>query len=261
MMNGHGHGESSGMRTTLHGNPEDLRSYEAAVNARNAGLKLNLVPRRKGTRPSSSASPPVDAPSGGVGDSRLADHGGISRPSSSSSASSLAHAFGVPASHHHAHPNIVKPPPMQGASISLPVPHVGSSLSNSHSVSFGTNNTITFAPGSRESSVASDGTGGTGGSSSDGEVFRPSFKRLPSQTLGPSSSKRALVERGGAEGEDGNLIGVGVENGSGGGAVGAVGVLDGMGIGSGSLRGSTGSRPIAALPERARRASESGGAA
>jgi hypothetical protein len=38
--------------------------------------------------------------------------------------------------------------------------------------------------------VASDGTG-----SSEGEVFRPSFKRLPSQTLGPANAKRAQLER------------------------------------------------------------------
>ncbi|KAF9223233.1 hypothetical protein BS17DRAFT_128950 [Gyrodon lividus] len=272
MVNGHGghaEGEASGMRTTLHGNPDDLRSYEAAVNARSAALQLNLVPRRKGTRPSSSASPLVDFVAGSSsgsaaggshgGVSQVGQQGGSSRPSTS--ASSLAHAFGVP-THHHSHPpvpNIVKPPPMQGASISLPIPSMSSSLSNSYSVSFGSSNTTTFKPGSRESSVASDGTGGTGGSNSDGEVFRPSFKRLPSQTLGPASSKRALVERGVGEG-----VGIKVENGVGGGVGSGSGsnmggVSDGMGMGMGMGSGggmNAGSRPIAALPGRARRASE-----
>ncbi|KAF8840937.1 hypothetical protein BDN67DRAFT_967868 [Paxillus ammoniavirescens] len=269
VVNGHGgHGEASGMRTTLHGNPDDLRSYEAAVNARSAALKLNLVPRRKVTRPSSSASPPVHfdgGPSSGsaVGGSQMDQQGGISRPSSSSSVSSLAHAFGVP-THHHPHPpvpNIVKPPPMQGASISLPIPSVSSgsssSLSNSHTVTFGPSSSITFGPGSRESSVGSDGTGG---SNSDGEMVRPSFKRLPSQTLGPTSSKRVLVSREVGKGVGGDMVGVKVENGVGQ-AVGSgssshtgPGASDGRGMGNGAVN--TGSRTIAALPERARRASE-----
>ncbi|KAF9231345.1 hypothetical protein BU15DRAFT_24558, partial [Melanogaster broomeanus] len=87
--NGHAHGDASGMRMTLHGNPEDLRSYEAAVNARNAALHLNLVPRRRGTQP--SVSPAAGSSSSG---SAGVEQNGISRPSSSGSVSSLAHAFG-----------------------------------------------------------------------------------------------------------------------------------------------------------------------
>ncbi|KAH7929236.1 hypothetical protein BV22DRAFT_1003039 [Leucogyrophana mollusca] len=200
---------TSGMRTTLHGNPEDLRSYEAAVNARHAALNLNLVPRKKG-RPTSSESPPAPASSGdtkrsGITSSTHFDLN-ASRPSSSSSTSSLAHAFG---SH-------LKPPPMNGMSISLPLAHSAG----------GTD----FPPGSRESSVASDGTG-----SSDGEFIRPSFKRLPSQTLGPANAKRTQLERD--EGQENTEAMISGDRAT-------------LGVGQ---------RPLAGLPDRTRRASESGG--
>lgn len=288
--NGHGHN---------HGNPEDLRSYEAAVNARSASLKLNLVPRRKRTKPSLRAASPtpkegervVSTSPGstllgagtGAGQSQSQ---GISRPSSSSSSSSLAQAFTVhhPPStnanqnHTHApssyvHP-VVKPPPMQGASISLPTPpsmsmtgiyascHDPHPHSHVHSVSYGSMPSLPFEPspsaGSRASSVGSDGTG-TGGSGSDGGVFRPSFKRYASQTLGPASSKRVLVER-----ERGGGGGVKEVRGGGGGGGGREGRRtegdginchgEGAGVASaGTGAGSPGSRPIAALPERAKR--------
>ncbi|KAH7910518.1 hypothetical protein BJ138DRAFT_1008683 [Hygrophoropsis aurantiaca] len=202
---------TSGMRTTLHGNPEDLRSYEAAVNARHAALNLNLVPRKKASRPStSSASPPVQhsnsaggAVRGTVPNSAHVEFN-VSRPSSSSSASSLAHAFG----------SQMKPPPMNGVSISLPVP-ANMGLSGAE-----------FPPGSRESSVASDGTG-----SSDGDFIRPSFKRLPSQTLGPANAKRTQLERGDE-----------VKSES----------IDSIINGDRAM----GQRPIAGLPERVRQASD-----
>ncbi|KAH0833439.1 hypothetical protein J3R83DRAFT_12553 [Lanmaoa asiatica] len=303
-----GHGEAGAARATVHGNPEDLRSYEAAVNARNArnaSLKLNLVPRRRGTRPSLTGSPPMEdmgivgASSSPVTDGGRADHQGISRPSSSSSTSSLAQAFTVPTSHpphphhhylSHAHApvsGVVKPPPMQGASISLPIPpsmsmsglHSSShshshghshshshghshSHSHSHSVTFGSSTSLPFEPGSRASSVTSDGTGtGTGGSGSgsDGEVFRPSFKRHPSQTLVPTSSKRALVERGGG-GPKGVKVGKrgmkGKYRDEGGDEMEEREGMEGFeraGVSGDVSMGSSGSRPIAGLPERAKR--------
>ena len=270
MMNG-GHGELGGggstLRATLHGNPEDLRSYEAAVNARSAALKLNLVPRRKGTRPTMNGSSPrvPGASSPGVGQTDQ----DISRPSSSSSTSSLAQAFTLPhtphpqhhAHHHahlsHAHVPVVKSPPMQGASISLPSMSLSGLHSNhhghghlhshhAHSVALGSSTSLPFEPGSRSSSVTSDGTG-TGESGSDGEAFRPSFKRYPSQTLVPASSKRALVERGG-----GKSTGVKVNKGGlkeeARDEVRKEADFDRVGV-----RAGVGSRPIAALPERAKR--------
>ncbi|KAF8556509.1 hypothetical protein OG21DRAFT_1506440 [Imleria badia] len=281
MVNGGGHGEvdagGNAVRTTMHGNPEDLRSYQAAVNARSASLKLNLVPRRKGTRPCLNGS----LPRGVSAAASQADHQGISRPSSSSSTSSLAQVFTLPPhpQHHghshpsHAHapaPGVVKPPPMQGASISLPSMSLsglhsnsylhsqgpGHSHSHPHSVILGSSTSLPFEPGSRASSVTSDGTG-TGGSGSDGEAFRPSFKRYPSQTLVPATSKRALVERrGGApkgvrvskgtlKGEHREEGGEEMEDGE------PMDVFECVGVSAGM--GSPGSRPIAALPERAKR--------
>lgn len=292
MVNGHGEvGPGGGaVRTTLHGNPEDLRSYEAAVNARNAPLKLNLVPRRRGTRPNLDGSPmegtgDVVASSSAAADAGAdqVDHQRNSRPSSSSSSSSLAQAFTVHtaqqqqqqqhARQHHNHPShayapvsgMVKPPPMQGASISLPVPPSmsmsrlhSSPHSHSHSIAFCSSTSFTFEPGSRASSVTSDGTG-TGGSGSDGEVLRPSFKRYPSQTLEPASSKRAMVERGGGgskgvkvdkeslKGKYNDEDGDDMEDGEGLEGFERVGVSTGVGVGS------PGSRPMAGLPERAKR--------
>ncbi|KAG1764309.1 hypothetical protein EDD22DRAFT_776098 [Suillus occidentalis] len=200
--NANANANGEGARMTLHGgNPEDLRSYEAAVNARNASLNLNL-PKRRGTR----ASPPASIiPSGARARRTLADsthpHSQtgnfdltLSRPSSSSSTSSLSQAF---ASVSPCMKGLSAAPAMNGVSISLPVPRVSSM--GSSSTQSGSRD------GSRESSVASDCTG-----SSEGEMFRPAFKRLPSQTLGPANAKRAQVEKNGGEKGFGNGNGIGM---------------------------------------------------
>lgn len=169
---GMANGNGEGPRMTLHGNPEDLRSYEAAVNARNASLNLNLPKRRDTTHSQSNTNFDLN----------------VSRPSSSSSASSLSQAFMSP------HLSSMKgaAPPMNGMSISLPVPRVSSM--GSSSTQSGSRD------GSRESSVASDCTG-----SSENEMFRPAFKRLPSQTLGPANAKRTQFEKNGVT-EKGSII-------------------------------------------------------
>ncbi|EGN99427.1 hypothetical protein SERLA73DRAFT_182398 [Serpula lacrymans var. lacrymans S7.3] len=253
MGNGHagGPGEgTSGLRTTLHGNAEDLRSYEAAVNARNSAMKLNLVPKRRGTRPSMSASPPVPPSSAGSyinGPGMNAnvvpgfDFNNMSRPSSSSSTtSSLANAFGSSAMR-HPHPHHPHAGPQMGAQVSAPPMHASSSLPPPAVLH-------THMDGSRESSVVSE----EGAASSDGDMMRPSFKRLPSQTLGPANSKRALLARGveggdgmGMEGmKHGDTLGVPTTNGN----------INGVGMG-GEI-GPVGTRPMVGLPERHRRASE-----
>ncbi|KAI9566941.1 hypothetical protein HD554DRAFT_2114045 [Boletus coccyginus] len=273
MLFGAGHEGGGPVRTTVHGNPEDLRSYEAAVNARSASLKLNLVPRRKGTRPNLNGSPPMQrtgATGGSPSSSVVADqvdHQGISRPSSSSSTSSLVQAFTHPQNYAHSHPphahapsGVVKPPPMQGMSISLPIPPsmsmsglhssshshgYGHSRSHPPSLTFGSSTSLTFEPGSRASSVTSDGTGsGESGSGSDGEVLRPSFKRYPSQTLMPASSKRALVQRGGGESKGVKVDKVGLKRDN---RDEEMDVFERVGVSAPGLR------PIAALPERAKR--------
>lgn len=233
LMNGYAGGHVEGSRGSMQGNSDDLRSYEAAVNARSASLNLNLVPRRRGTRGGVSRSPVQASGSASAENLSATDMTALSRPSSSSSVSSLAHAFG---SHQQ---SFAKPPPLSNPSISLPIPSV-----HGHGLGGGSFGNLPRELPSRESSVASDGTG-----SSEGEVFRPSFKRLASQTLGPANSKRALVERGAGGGSE--TVAVAVADGGGLGAGGNTS-REFLGTGNGSMR------PIAALPERARRTSEAG---
>ena len=158
---------NSPLRMTLHGNSDDLRSYEAAVLARKAPM-LNFPNKSRGS--TSSASPP-NPPSRGItvgGACANGDNYALSRPSSSSSgSSSLAFALdqsGSPASFPRVKASMVPPP---GASFS-----------------------------SRESSVSEE-------LSSD----RPSFKRLPSQTLEPANNKRALLSTDVEDEDDEGLVG------------------------------------------------------
>ena len=146
---------TSSIRTTLHGNTDDLRSYEAAVLARKTPT-LHLAPRKgRGSISASSASPPnapsrpaATFPAPAINKNNYA----LSRPSSSSSTSSLANALERPS-----------------------FPNSGINLTSGPGASFA-------RPLSRESSASEDAL-------SD----RPSFKRLPSQTLGPARAKRALL--------------------------------------------------------------------
>ncbi|KIM73309.1 hypothetical protein PILCRDRAFT_15339 [Piloderma croceum F 1598] len=144
---------TSSIRTTLHGNTDDLRSYEAAVLARKTPT-LHLVPRKgRGSMNAASASPP-NAPSrtnvNSLAPATNQNHF-TGRPSSSSSTSSLANALDRPS-------------------------HLTSRVDQASGSS------ASFArPPSRESLSES--------ATSD----RPSFKRLSSQTLGPAKAKRALL--------------------------------------------------------------------
>ncbi|PIL28382.1 hypothetical protein GSI_09533 [Ganoderma sinense ZZ0214-1] len=195
-------GYNSTVRTTVH-EADDLKSYEQAVLARKAPMNLNLVPKRKG----SLAAPPgmgvrgANAGMGvGMGKSKSmspvvphAGFGGAFRrrlaslgPASSSSAgtngssgsgmsqsqsqsqsqgqgqaqgqsqasSSLAHAFGGEAGGADGHALLQPPPPPP---------------------------TMTT-----EDYATTTGAGAGAG-------YRPSFKRIASQTLGPASAKRALL--------------------------------------------------------------------
>ncbi|KAI0951472.1 hypothetical protein AcW1_008507 [Taiwanofungus camphoratus] len=185
---GAGTGTFSSMRTTLH-DTEDLKSYEQAVLARKAPMTLNLVPKRKATLPSGSTNPHAagsqqqqthahDA-GGSKNGSPVATHlppppamGNritdlLNRPSSTASTSSLAYVFGsenAGKAHagHQQHPSR------------------GSSSCGQQSM----------RPGSAASSTA---VGSDCGTDSDASSYRPSFKRLASQTLGPEHSKRALL--------------------------------------------------------------------
>lgn len=176
----------SSVRTTLHGDAEDLKSYEQAVLARKAPTTLNLIPKRRGTMPPGSSAPNKTSIVGGpVGSLSQATNppvppfpslesfnrtGGANaseRPGSSSS--SLADAFGGS----HAYQQ------QQNAY------HSHSSES---------------PPGQRESSAGAESDSGL--SSSPSQSYRPSFKRLASQTLGPANTKRALLGPAGWDDRD-----------------------------------------------------------
>jgi hypothetical protein len=193
----------SNMRTTLHGDAEDLKSYEQAVLARKAPVTLNLVPRRRGTMPAGSSAPskttnmsPPQLPasttattSGVVSLSQATNpnvvpsivsqgHSGSNskigdlnheRPGSSSS--SLVDAFGSPSSQHQ---QAAQQSPRDGIDHRF----IGQDQYRMHSQS---------SESPRESSV------GTESDSATSPSYRPSFKRLASQTLGPANAKRALL--------------------------------------------------------------------
>jgi len=203
---GHGQGQQPQTHQVRHGHgsAEDLRSYEAAVLARKAPTNLSLKPRKRRTTEGSSsdksgsasvgASPIVPSmlPSvfrGGGGplmkmeEEEENGRGGGVQPrgwgrmdvdtSSSTMLSSLANVFG----------------------------HTQVGPGWRHS------------PVSRESSVSvSDGSSGgcgagEGGASmgSPGDMFRPTFKRLPSQTLEPVNAKRTqLMGPGEGDGDEDN---------------------------------------------------------
>ncbi|KAH9846457.1 hypothetical protein C2E23DRAFT_864003 [Lenzites betulinus] len=191
---------NSTVRTTLHA-AEDLKSYEQAVLARRAPMQLNLVPKRKGsvaTHPDShqgivmgkskSMSPVVPHASygggassanaagpdptmggGGGGSSKISEL--LNRPASSSSAGTTGSS---------------------GSGLSLP-------------------STASTANTSQASSSLAHAFGSERPSTSDGlphsppqqqqlaadayaaQAYRPSFKRIASQTLGPDNAKRALL--------------------------------------------------------------------
>ncbi|PCH42706.1 hypothetical protein WOLCODRAFT_89967 [Wolfiporia cocos MD-104 SS10] len=174
----------SSIRTTLH-DGEDLKSYEQAVLARKAPMNLNLVPKRRGTMPASITAPSVihqqdsdthasksvspvaphlpPPPPPPYMSNKIPDL--LNRPSSTASnSSSLAHAFG--AQEHAGQPQQRSRPPSQSGYEAMRPPSVASSTA-----------------------VGSLSDAGTDSDSS----YRPSFKRLASQTLGPDNAKRALL--------------------------------------------------------------------
>ncbi|KAM5544896.1 hypothetical protein V8D89_001794 [Ganoderma adspersum] len=175
---------NSTVRTTLY-DADDLRSYEQAVLARRAPMTLNLVHKRKG---SLAAPPPpmnpivgksksmspivphtafaggfppgaVGGSGGGGGGSKIADI--LNRPPSSSSAGTNGSS---------------------GSGMSVPG-QASSSLAHAFGGEAG----------------SADGSGHvlsqppTGEYAAAAGAYRPSFKRIASQTLGPANTKRALL--------------------------------------------------------------------
>ena len=150
---------TSSMRTTLHGSGgDDLRSYQAAVLARRTPMSLSLIPRK--SRGESSISPqiptrPLDRHNlSSPVNSRGNSRVDLSGSGSGSSTSSLAIALG------------------KSESLMLRGPFTADLLDGEEKP---------LSHGSRK------------GSASEIDNLRPSFKRLPSQTLGPATSKRTQL--------------------------------------------------------------------
>ncbi|KDR72250.1 hypothetical protein GALMADRAFT_213287 [Galerina marginata CBS 339.88] len=173
-------GPMSSMRTTLHGNQEDLRSYEAAVMARRPPTALNLQPKKLGKAkgPHNFGARPRSA----VDVAGSMNTGSGSRPLA---ASSLANAFGASS----------QGPVHQASSPSAPAGRVTFSVKKEDrgSVSANASPAHSRASSGTGAGAAADDELSTGGSPApDQDSGRPSFKRLPSQTLGPENSKRAF---------------------------------------------------------------------
>jgi len=191
---------------------EDLRSYEAAVMARKAPTTLNLKVRKH-----------IKGGEGGGGTGgKLKDEGSTSASSggsphaisgdattlSDSSSSSLANAFGTGQRlHSHSRDQTVLSAPARGVPLEssapvgrTPLDRVKKEDSLSPSLS---------PPASSLSLEEVEQTGGNGSQYDLGGMEvpssatgRPSFKRLPSQTLGPDNSKRPFYGFGDDDVED-----------------------------------------------------------
>ena len=153
----------SSIRTTLAAQ-DDLKSYEAAVLARKAPTTLRIGPkaRRKtgGPSPSQESSPQV--------------------PSIHEEQKVINLNYS---------PTLSRPPSAKGGP-ALPSLNFTGKLLPAH-LSYAQDQVSKSSPPSRESSISVDDSTGSG--SPDREGLRPSFKRLPSQALGPPNSKRAQL--------------------------------------------------------------------
>ncbi|KAI0350424.1 hypothetical protein OH77DRAFT_1463778 [Trametes cingulata] len=212
---------NSTVRTTLH-DAEDLKSYEQAVLARKAPMQLNLVPKRKGslaTNPgsssqsgsqqgnamgksksmspvvphasysgsSSSSNPAQDASAntsaGMGGGSKISEL--LNRPASSSSAGTTGSSnsgMSLPSNASTANTS--------QASSSLAHAFGGANPDGRPSTSDGRPHSHSH----HSQSQSQDGYGAP--------TYRPSFKRIASQTLGPDNAKRALLGPAGWDHEE-----------------------------------------------------------
>ena len=184
-------------------NPEDLRSYEAAVMARKAPTMLSLK------RPMKGRGRAV----GGTTKGKLRDEGSASATSASSennspramvsgdimdcsSSSSLANAFGtgrLPVSSHSRDQMVLSAPgtlPIAGGRVKKEEKSSSPLLSSPTSSCDENKSDLGSMEGPSPLMINSSGRNNM-------PVERPSFKRLPSQTLGPDNSKRTFYGFGG----------------------------------------------------------------
>ncbi|KAI0761560.1 hypothetical protein BD413DRAFT_616939 [Trametes elegans] len=212
---------NSTVRTTLH-DAEDLKSYEQAVLARKAPMQLNLVPKRKGSLATNSGS-------------QTQSQGNVVMGKSKSMSPVVPHAsYGASASTHPGQD--ANPSAGGGSKISELLNRPASSSSAGTTGSSGSglsvpSNASTANTSQASSSLAHAFGGADPGerrpSTSDGQpysqsqqplqlhapdgyagsTYRPSFKRIASQTLGPDNAKRALLAPAGwDEEEDGAVV-------------------------------------------------------
>ncbi|KAF9495948.1 hypothetical protein BDN71DRAFT_1589359 [Pleurotus eryngii] len=212
-----GNGATSSIRTTLHGNSDDLRSYEAAILARRPPLNLNLnmdlaMKRSRGATASSGMSPVAlgkasssSNPNASANPQQMqqpqkrgyeyhppGSSSGGSRPSSSSPLS-LANAFGKSHSHPHTSANLAN---HSHANVSANANAIFAYLANDHEQQHDGHGFGNPSPPSRGSTASLDESSNASEEGGDsGSISRPSFKRLPSQTLAPMNAKRAMLNR------------------------------------------------------------------
>jgi hypothetical protein len=136
----------------VHNHTDDLRSYEQAVLARRAPLTLHLAPRRRGN--TTSNGPPQPPP-----------------PPSSSANTATA------------------PPLVPNSNKGARSSPAGSGSGSDRSMSVYTDDHANSSRGSPAPGLGGGGGGGGGALGVD-DGSRPTFKRLPSQTLGPEYTKR-----------------------------------------------------------------------
>ncbi|KAF9048960.1 hypothetical protein BJ165DRAFT_1073065 [Panaeolus papilionaceus] len=169
---------ASGVRTTLHGVPvnasgaaqtdrdrkEDLKSYEAAVLARQTPLNLNLDLHKRARARGTSTST--------TGSGHGASHSGQQGPRVMFAPDVQTHEHDRDSSS----PSVLSRSPSVGGESESPRPNSGSGASDQ----------VDFPSGHAygENDEVDSPTSNSG---------RPNFKRLPSQTLGPAQAKRVYL--------------------------------------------------------------------
>ena len=200
------------------GDDEDLRSYEAAVMARKAPTVLNLKVKRPmkgrgGRGGGGGGGKPTDEASPSSGNSPhlpggTAGGGGDTTLSHSSSSSSLANAFGRHSRDHTILSGGVPPFGRLSFMKNHRMDSVKKEESSSPSVSPPASSfSADLEPEGEDSMGPSDMELTGSNNNNNNHASRPSFKRLPSQTLGPDNQKRPFY--GFEEEEEDSSVGEG----------------------------------------------------
>ncbi|TBU37280.1 hypothetical protein BD309DRAFT_984396 [Dichomitus squalens] len=191
-------GYNSTVRTTLY-DGDDLKSYERAVLARKAPMTLNLVPKRKGSiaHPGATSS---DGPNSTMGKSKsmspVVPHAGFpSGLQGSTGGSKIADILNRPQSSSSTGTN-----ESGGSGMSVPASNasIASQASSSLAYAFGGEGSADGQSQSQSSYQPAPPQPNDYAAA----TYRPSFKRIASQTLGPANTKRALLGPAGWDHEE-----------------------------------------------------------